>query len=330
MYLNHICHTRESEYVLGGKPRLTNNQFIERLQKVKPDILPLESYPANNHTKIMVKCLACNYQWKATPQSLLQSTRNQSCNGCPKCGIKNRSQNAVKSNQQFVEELHEVNPNITPLELYTGSQNKILCQCSICQHRWSAAPDKLLSGRGCPKCANENRRKSKAFTREEFIARLNQANPDIVLLGAYVNANTKTTFQCNHCGHIWNTYPFPLLRGVGCPHCRKSKGEEKIYNYCVNHNINVRTQVTFDNCQYQRALRFDFYLPDLNYCIEYDGKQHFEAIDLFGGENGLRKTQARDQIKDQYCEEHNINLLRIPYTEYDNIDDILNKTIMHI
>ena len=60
---------------------------------------------------------------------------------------------------------------------------------------------------------------------------------------------------------------------------------------------------------------FDFYLPDYNACIEYDGQQHFEPIDFFGGEEKFKKTIQRDEIKTNYCLVNNIRLLRIRYDE---------------
>lgn len=74
--------------------------------------------------------------------------------------------------------------------------------------------------------------------------------------------------------------------------------------------------------------RFDFYLPDYNLFIEYDGIQHFETMRYFGNnekknQEVLEKTQYRDNLKTQYCEEHNINLLRIPYYEKENLEEII-------
>jgi hypothetical protein len=62
-------------------------------------------------------------------------------------------------------------------------------------------------------------------------------------------------------------------------------------------------------------LTFDFYLPEYNCCIEYDGKQHFEAIKWFGGEESLAYVQQNDLIKTQYCQNNKIALLRIRYNQ---------------
>ena len=64
-------------------------------------------------------------------------------------------------------------------------------------------------------------------------------------------------------------------------------------------------------------LRFDFYLPELNTCIEYDGIQHFQSSDFFGGIKTFERTRYNDVLKNRYCEDHNIKLIRIPYTKTD-------------
>lgn len=84
-------------------------------------------------------------------------------------------------------------------------------------------------------------------------------------------------------------------------------------------------QKKFDNCKYKRKLAFDFYLPDLNICIEFDGQQHYISIDRWGGDNGLKTRQIRDEIKNKYCENNNIILIRIKYNEkiYDKLNQLL-------
>ncbi len=100
----------------------------------------------------------------------------------------------------------------------------------------------------------------------------------------------------------------------------RSKGELKISNWLLDNNINYIHQHKFNECKSVRKLPFDFYLPDYNLCIEYDGKQHFEPIEWFGGENSLQSNRMRDLIKTEYCINNNVRLIRISY-----IDDIISK-----
>lgn len=102
----------------------------------------------------------------------------------------------------------------------------------------------------------------------------------------------------------------------GCQHI-KSKGEQKIAELLEKNNINFIQEKTFEDCKFEDTnfpARFDFYV-DNKYLIEYDGEQHF--IDSFYGI--LEKIQKRDKIKNEYCKQHNIPLIRIPYTHLNNI-----------
>ena len=103
--------------------------------------------------------------------------------------------------------------------------------------------------------------------------------------------------------------------------CAKSKGEEKIITTLIQTQIPFITQKRFDTCIFpetNRQLVFDFYLPEQNILIEYDGEQHFHEVR--NDRYGYQGIVARDNYKNQWCKENNISLIRIPYTEYKNID----------
>lgn len=109
--------------------------------------------------------------------------------------------------------------------------------------------------------------------------------------------------------------------------CMCSKGEDTIKNILNKLQIRYKTQKTFSGCinpKTNRKLYFDFYLSDYNCCIEYDGKQHFEHDKNNKGWNTkehLEKTQYLDNIKNEYCKQHSIKLIRIPYTDFDILDE---------
>ena len=109
-----------------------------------------------------------------------------------------------------------------------------------------------------------------------------------------------------------------MIKGIGCPKCKTSKGENYIINYLDSHNINYVHQKKFTGCIYKTELPFDFYLIDYNMCIEYDGIQHSECIEYFGGEEAFELRKKKDKIKNEYCKDNNIRLERITYS--DNID----------
>lgn len=118
-----------------------------------------------------------------------------------------------------------------------------------------------------------------------------------------------------------------------CKECQiKSKGEDKIEKLLLKYNIPFTKQQTFEDCKFPETnakLRFDFYVNN-SYLIEFDGSQHFIANDKgWNTSEKLHKTQQRDQYKNEWCKNHNIPLIRIPYTalEFLDIEDIdLKKT----
>ena len=95
----------------------------------------------------------------------------------------------------------------------------------------------------------------------------------------------------------------------------ESKGEREIAKILKNKKIKFIRQKTFNDCKLERNLYYDFFLPEKNICIEYDGKQHFESVDIWGGEENLEKVKKRDIKKNEYCAKNNIKLIRIKYDQ---------------
>lgn len=119
----------------------------------------------------------------------------------------------------------------------------------------------------------------------------------------------------------------------GCIYCGSSNGENVIRKELTNLGIDFVEQKTFDGCMDVRDLRFDFYIEYLNTAIEYDGQQHFYPVN-FSGKGAdytnaiFEATKRRDRIKDDYCKNNGIKLIRIPYTEFNNIHEILRNELM--
>lgn len=114
---------------------------------------------------------------------------------------------------------------------------------------------------------------------------------------------------------------------MSCGCLNKSKGEMYIKEILDINNIEYIPQKRFKDCRNIKPLPFDFYLPTYNICIEYDGRQHFEPVKYWGGEERFNILKQNDSIKTNYCKDHNIVLIRIPYTT--NKDDIY-KIIMNL
>ena len=121
--------------------------------------------------------------------------------------------------------------------------------------------------------------------------------------------------------------PYSLLQGVGCPVCNQSKGEFIIKTFLESNNFIYKPQYVFDECRYKNPLHFDFYLPNYNTCVEYDGVQHFKPVEHFGGEERLKYTIENDKIKNKFCKENKIKMIRIPYTQIGIIEKILSEKL---
>ncbi len=151
-------------------------------------------------------------------------------------------------------------------------------------------------------------------------------NPSIEIVGEYKSAHEKIECKCLKCGETFYLRPDHIKRGIGHSGCNKSLGEERLEKYLKEHNINYIGQYRFGDCiRKERDMPFDFYLPDLNIAIEYDGIQHYEPVVKFGGEEGFAELKLNDYFKTNYCIEHNIELIRVPYTEYNSMEEFLNN-----
>lgn len=309
---------------LGGKTkRKPNEQFLNDINKINNNIEPLEKY-VNSHTKIRFKCKKCGHEFQKTPHNVLVGQ------GCPKCAIKSRASKRANSLDDFIERMRVINPTIKiTAKNYVNSKTKIECECLVCGEKMKKTPDSLLSGKGCRKCFFKKIHDTKCFTQEEFERRMSESNPSVKIIGKYYNRNTEILCECKKCGNQWNTKPVCVLNmGHGCPKCRMSHGEKTLKRILDEYGINYNTQHTFDGCVYEAKLKFDVFDLDNRIAYEYQGQQHYYPVN-FGGcsdevaQKDFEIDQIRDNIKREYCKEHNIPLIEIPYWERDNMRDFL-------
>ena len=142
----------------------------------------------------------------------------------------------------------------------------------------------------------------------------------------YINNRTKVDIICKIHG-IFKQTPCSHLAKHGCPKCKRSNGEKQIENILEKLNIKYIAEKTFKELKSNKNkyFRFDFYLPDHNTIIEYDGKQHFEVSEYLRGKEGFIDRKMRDNIKNIYCEVNNIKLIRIPYYDFNKIEKVIKQ-----
>lgn len=212
---------------------------------------------------------------------------------------------------------------LEPTDKRAGSSVIWKCQCecgNICYKSSHSLRQNKAKSCGC--LQKESRHQPwKDLTGQQFgrltvIEKTNESNYEGVL------------WKCKcECGNekIVSGYSLTHERVQSCG-CLNSIMNSKIQQILIELNIDFETEKIFKNCKDNKTLRFDFYLPKYNLCIEYDGEQHFKPVKYWGGEEGLQNRQNKDQIKTNFCLENNINLIRINYVDKEKInkDYILN------
>lgn len=296
----------------AGNTHKTHEQYVFEVAKKNPDIEVMGTY-INSKKKIEHKCTICQHEWIARPDVILRG------DGCPQCANIKKQLNLTKTNDKYISELKQINPNIEMIDTYNGSNTKIKHHCLICGHIWFVAPNSLLHGTGCPECDKTRKKR----THEEYIRKVSLVNQDIEVIEQYNGCFVPILHKCKLDGFEWMAYPNNILKGQGCPQCSESSGERRIRQYLIKNNITHVYQKIFKDCKDKRVLPFDFYLSEYNICIEYQGIQHYEPIDYFGGENAFKTQILRDNIKKEYCKKNNIYLFEIPY--YSDLDEELIK-----
>lgn len=279
---------------------------------------------ASNKKYVQWKCLCdCGTICYITGKQL-HSGKTKSC-GCLK------REKTIERNKTTANNL--INQKFGKLTVLYKVENKKVpgnyavwhCKCD-CGNEIDVASTYLIRGhtQSCGCLSKEkNLEKIKDLTGQHF-GRLTPIRP------TEKRAGTSVIWLCKcDCGNECYVASSNLIRhstqSCGC--LTDSVGEEIIANILLSHNIKFERQKTFLNCKFidtNMLAKFDFYLPDYNCLIEYDGIQHYEPR-CFGGctieqaNENFQKTQEHDKYKNQWCEQNNITLIRIPYTEKNKI-----------
>jgi hypothetical protein len=282
----------------------THEQFVIDANIVHNNKFTYPDEYKGNKTKIMITC-PIHGDFPQIPNNHLGGT------GCPYCGTENMKLKQTKTHDSFVNEANIIHLNKYEYpDKYVSSFILINIYCKQHDYLFLQTPHDHLNNHGCPKCANKYKPTTIEFNEKANIVHNNKYTyPE-----EYKGSKIKIMINCVIHGNF-PQIPNIHLNGAGCPTCNSSKGEIMIEKKLLNNDIIFEKQKKFKDCIYKNKLKFDFYLPNINTCIEYDGIQHFQIIKYFGGENEFNNIQNRDNIKTNYCKDNNINLIRIRYDE---------------
>lgn len=313
------------------------HEYVEQLLKnTYPNIIMLENYKGH-HIKIKFKCLICNTEWSAMPTHVLHGKWL-----CPTCG-KIERQRKVSHNFDYVKNKIEVEfSNILGIELKIIDSNNYKTGHTKMTIIDSYGYKYYLSYSDCyyTVCRNGYFLKfhsSNIYTIENLNLLFENTNyPWRCIDGQkYINYFSELEIQHIDTKVICKKAVYAILSNVKYNQNKikrenRSIGEQLVYEFLTNNTYSFIEQHTFDNCKYVNKLRYDFYLEEYNLLIEVQGKQHYEPV-CFGGISkeaaiiNFELQQLRDNAKREYCKKYNIELLEIPYWEFNNIKTLIEN-----
>lgn len=329
------CHKKFTKYLCVGR---FDNKIIcpncdnpsERYKKdLNSEFIMLSDYKPRNHkTGIRGKILLKHVKNNCNHEFLINSDVNPKNITCPVCKIENLK-------LDFQKELDLKFPNeFQLLSNYKNLHSKVLIKhnCAFCKGKpFTVNANDLYRFGNCKSC--EEHLNSLEYVSERV---------DKLLGDSYTVVSesfmSNTQFEIKHTSDYCNNYiysrPLSYLesgRG-GCPICnhRISINEHKIMDYLDSLCIDYEQEKCFTKFVIEETgghPRYDFYITynNKNALIEYDGEQHF--IETNKWKTDLKDIQYRDKLKDDYARDNNIPLLRIPYTEKNNIEYLIDKFI---
>ena len=282
----------------------TTEEFIEEARKIHGDKYDYSKVEyVNNRTKVCIICPKHGEFWQL-PQDHIKGRGCICCAGVKKLTIKD-----------FIEQAKKTHSNKYDYSkfIYKGYEIPVCIICPEHGEFWQT-PHTHLSGHDCPKCRYIKTWNTRGrITTEKFIekAREKHGTKYDYSQTVYINNRTKVKIICPEHGEFWQT-PNSHLQGIGCPVCSESHMEKEIRMFLDSVRLKYEYEKHFKDLG---GKSYDFYLPDLNYAIECQGIQHFEPVPFFGGIQKYEKQVESDKIKEEYCKDRGIGLIKVTTRE---------------
>lgn len=290
--------------------------FEQKANSLTSDRIKILSFSG---TKFPVEfvCLRCGRTQKVTRgEVLLRKDKKFHCQFCH-----------YSKEGQTKETLHKIQYlcNLKKITLlnFTKVGEMATFKCNICNKEFTREPNRFLKNSTCPSCGRTGTMSFEKFM-EELNKRYELDEYTIIEPEKYNRTHDKMLVQ-HKCGFIWKISPNELLSHQ-CPQCvrKTSKGEKAIKNFCDIHSINYIWQ--WPQKINDKTLYFDFYLPEYNLAIEFQGEQHYRPIKYWGGDKAFEHRLISDNNKREWCKQQNIHLLEIPFTSFKKINEILESS----
>jgi len=258
----------------------------------------------NNGTKVEIIC-PVHGVFKQTPSSHIAGR------GCRDCGYENLSKVNRTPFSTFIakaKKIHNDKYSYKQAENeWVDLKHKVTINCPT-HENFKQLSVVHLNGSGCPRCSKVAR-----ITRELFIKRAKYIHGDSYdySLVPIINSHQKVKIICKKHGVFIKDTIKHLRQIAGCPKCKRSKGEVLISKFLDDSKIKYEEQKVFASCRDKKELPFDFYLPDYQILIEFQGQQHFAPYDRFGGLKAFNALKERDSIKKIWAKNTGVKLITI-------------------
>ena len=318
---NHL-HGHKCPKCRHEKMFITTEEFIRRsniVRNYKYDYS--KSVYVRNNIKVKIVC-PIHGEFEQIPVSHMTQGY-----GCPKCKIETIANKRRLTMERFLEVSRSVHGDkydyskVVLGDVATRRQHVTII-CPI-HGEFKQQPAKHMDGDNCPKCSGKYQ-----MTTEEFKDVIHSIYGDRYDTSktVYTRKDGKCIIGCPVHGFVKNSIE-SLRRGAGCNLCNSSTGENLVSVYLDKVGIKYEREYCINNFGDKNRYRYDFYLPTLNIVIEFHGRQHYEAIDYFGGVEGFKRAQKRDAYKEQLLKKLNIPLLIIKYDKIDVLQTIIAQFI---
>ena len=301
---------------------LRNNDIVDNLEKfvIKAKSIYGDKYDYSKsvyngtYSPMQIRCVLHDEIFTQIPKYFYKRP------ACPICSSENRKKYTTS---EFVEKAISIHGDKYDYSItkFNGIDKPIEYICPEHGIVNQKASTHVNDKNGCNKCAYVK----KELSQEEFIKIAKELHYDKYDYSStiYTGYNKPVTIICPKHGvftkianeHIRKT------RGLnGCQICSGSVGEKEVSKVLLKYNIANIPQYTILGYRY----KYDFYLPDLNILIEYNGLQHYTPIEYFGGMDGYIQQVARDKHKKEIAKNKNIYLITIKYDVIDIEDYLLH------
>ena len=245
---------------------------------------------------------------------------------CPKCVGDKISKKIRKSVNDFIKDARLIHgEKYNYHNAYQSPAPFVIITCST-HGDFKQHNQDHLRGFNCPSCGKLSSAEKRKMPFQAFIkyAQHKHGNKFCYEKSNYTNNRTKIEIVCPIHGSFFQT-PRSHLKHNGCSKCKEiSRGEIKIQQFLIQNQIIFERQKRILECKHKLPLPFDFYLPDYNLCIEFDGIQHILGWGLKKNkQKSLEIIQLRDEIKTNFCLNNSINLLRISHDKIEQIEELI-------